>query len=207
MLPLEDQGEWRVYPQHPYHLLLITEPLTRPLQLLLLHHRTFQHRLPLQHPLYQPRRRTYHHPLHHHLGISALTRAPQVARPKRRHVNFSKRRAVGHFRPYRTSLEELGGFSTTLPGRDRTDGEAARAEAQRGEIPPRDRVGVGLDSLGGLTMEDQEMRAAVLVNSSSVRMVGRRGWGQEGTCRVGMRISINLDISSSFGLLTLYSPE
>ena len=64
-------------------------------------------------------------------------------------------------------------------------------------------------------MEGQEMRAAVLVNnnnsssssSSSVRMVGRRGWGLEGTYRVGMRISINLDISSSFGLVTLYSPE
>ena len=61
-------------------------------------------------------------------------------------------------------------------------------------------------------MEGQEMRAAVLVNnnnssSSSVPMVARRGWGQEGTYRVGTRISINLVISSSFGLLTLYSPE
>ena len=59
-------------------------------------------------------------------------------------------------------------------------------------------------------MEGQEMRAAVLVNnnsSSNVRMVGRRGWGQEGTYRMGMRISINLDISSTFGLLTLYSPR
>ena len=78
--------------------------------------------------------------------------------------------------------------------------ETARAGAQHGEILPRGRVGVGvgLDSdLGGLTMEGQGMRAAVLINnstSSNVRMVGHRGWGQEGTYRVGMRISIKLDI-------------
>ena len=54
-------------------------------------------------------------------------------------------------------------------------------------------------------MQGQEIRAAVLVNSvSNVRMVGRRVWGQEGTYRVGMKISINLDISSSLGLRTLY---
>ena len=59
-------------------------------------------------------------------------------------------------------------------------------------------------------MEAQETRAAVLTNnslSSNVQMVGRRGWGQEGTYRAGMRISIKLDISSSLGLPTLYFPR
>jgi len=67
-------------------------------------------------------------------------------------------------------------------------------------------VGVGLDSdLEGLTMEDQE-RMAVLNNnlSSSVRMVERRGRGQEGIYRAGMRVSIDTDMSSSLGLQTLY---
>jgi hypothetical protein len=215
MLPLGHREEGWAHPPPPDHLLLRTEPLTRPPQLLLLRRRTFQRRLPLQHPLHPPHRRIYHHPLrhhHHHLGISALTRARQLARPRRRHVNSSKRRAAGHFRHYRASLE---GFSTILPGRDRTDGEAARAGAPRGEIQPRVRVGVGvvvgLDSgLGGLTMEGRETRAAVLTNnnnnnnnssSSNVQM------GQEGTYRVGMKISISLDISSSLGLPTLYFPR
>ena len=81
-------------------------------------------------------------------------------------------------------------------------------EALCGEIPAKGREGVevGLDSdLGGLTMEDQE-RMAVLNNnlSSSVRMVERRGRGQEGIYRAGMRVSIDTDMSSSLGLQTLY---
>lgn len=216
MLPLEHREEGRVHLPLPYHLLLITEPLTRPPQLLFLPRRTFQLRPPLHHPLYPPHRRICHHPPHHHhLGISALTRARHLARPRRRHVNSSKQRAAGHVRHCRTSLEGSGGFSTTLLGRGRTDGEAARVGARGGEIIPRGRVGVevGVDlgsGLEGLTMEAQETRAAVLTNnslSSNVQMVGRRGWGQEGTYRAGMRISIKLDISSSLGLPTLYFPR
>ena len=61
-------------------------------------------------------------------------------------------------------------------------------------------------------MEGRETRVAVLTNNNSnnsnnVQMVARRGWGQKGTYRVGMRISINLDISSSLGLPTLYFPQ
>jgi len=41
-------------------------------------------------------------------------------------------------------------------------------------------------------------------NNNNVRMVERRGRGQEGTYRVGTMISIDLDMSGFLGLPTLY---